>query len=250
MSVVRPGLTRWQSFAPMQSCEGPVTSGFSDRFSSSRPVPAHPRPPPGRPVTRCPPRPAPTARHRPVPGRPRLPRIGRPAALPRVGPAPRREPAVRRTRPLGDPRPGRRPRPARRARRDGGGRHTSASAMEAARGSPRRPRRASPARAGVGGPGDTTATRIRLTDLPGRSPMTDLISRVRPRRTVQTPKSRTPKSPRERIWRHLSPLLLRLLILTQLAFGRVRPRPAHLQPAVCCESPGSPGWAMRSRHGR
>ncbi|MGW1887563.1 MDR family MFS transporter [Streptomyces sp. NPDC001970] len=73
--------------------------------------------------------------------------------------------------------------------------------------------------------------------------MTDLISRVLPRRTVQTPKSRAPKSPRERIWKHLSPLL-RLLILTQLAFNigfyAVLPFLAeHLGTAI-----GMAGWLV------
>ncbi|WP_351229101.1 MFS transporter [Streptomyces sp. NPDC002133] len=73
--------------------------------------------------------------------------------------------------------------------------------------------------------------------------MTDLTSRVLTRRTVQTPKSRAPKSPRERIWKHLSPLL-RLLILTQLAFNigfyAVLPFLAeHLGTAI-----GMAGWLV------
>ncbi|MFD3495858.1 MDR family MFS transporter [Streptomyces sp. NPDC058690] len=68
--------------------------------------------------------------------------------------------------------------------------------------------------------------------------MTDPVSRVLPRRTVQAP-----KSPRERIWKHLSPLL-RLLILTQLAFNigfyAVLPFLAeHLGTAI-----GMAGWLV------
>ncbi len=59
----------------------------------------------------------------------------------------------------------------------------------------------------------------------------------------RTPKSRTPKAPRERTWRHLSPLL-RLLILTQLAFNigfyAVLPFLAeHLGTAI-----GMAGWLV------
>ncbi|MEW2634218.1 MFS transporter [Streptomyces sp. NPDC048389] len=68
--------------------------------------------------------------------------------------------------------------------------------------------------------------------------MTDMISRVLPRRAA-----RTPKPPRRRIWKHLSPLL-RLLILTQLAFNigffAVLPFLAeHLGTAI-----GMAGWLV------
>jgi MFS family permease len=69
--------------------------------------------------------------------------------------------------------------------------------------------------------------------------MTDLISRVLARRAART----TPKSPRERTWKNLSPLL-RLLILTQLAFNigffAVLPFLAgHLGTAI-----GMAGWMV------
>ncbi|MEU0199922.1 MULTISPECIES: MFS transporter [unclassified Streptomyces] len=74
--------------------------------------------------------------------------------------------------------------------------------------------------------------------------MTDRISRVLPRRTSRTPKA--PRAPREstwRLWRELSPLL-RLLILTQLAFNigfyAVLPFLAeHLGTAI-----GMAGWLV------
>ncbi|MER6711243.1 MULTISPECIES: MFS transporter [unclassified Streptomyces] len=74
--------------------------------------------------------------------------------------------------------------------------------------------------------------------------MTDRISRVLPRRTSRTPKA--PRAPREstwRLWRDLSPLL-RLLILTQLAFNigfyAVLPFLAeHLGTAI-----GMAGWLV------
>ncbi|MEJ8661821.1 MDR family MFS transporter [Streptomyces sp. MS1.AVA.4] len=73
--------------------------------------------------------------------------------------------------------------------------------------------------------------------------MTGLLSRVLTRRPVDTTKSRTPKSPRERTWKYLSPLL-RLLILTQLAFNigfyAVLPFLAeHLGTAI-----GMAGWLV------
>ncbi|MEU0584639.1 MFS transporter [Streptomyces sp. NPDC006132] len=77
--------------------------------------------------------------------------------------------------------------------------------------------------------------------------MTDRISRVLPRRTSRTPKaSRAPRAPREstwRLWKDLSPLL-RLLILTQLAFNvgfyAVLPFLAeHLGTAI-----GMAGWLV------
>ncbi len=66
--------------------------------------------------------------------------------------------------------------------------------------------------------------------------MTDLLSPIRPRRPAA-------KSPRERTWKHLSPLL-RLLILTQLAFNigfyAVLPfLAAHLGTAI-----GMAGWMV------
>jgi MFS family permease len=68
--------------------------------------------------------------------------------------------------------------------------------------------------------------------------MTDIFSRVLPRRAA-----RAPKPPRERTWKHLSPLL-RLLILTQLAFNigffAVLPFLAeHLGTAI-----GMAGWMV------
>ncbi|MFD3538565.1 MDR family MFS transporter [Streptomyces sp. NPDC058662] len=68
--------------------------------------------------------------------------------------------------------------------------------------------------------------------------MTDIFGRVLPRRTA-----RAPKPPRERTWKHLPPLL-RLLILTQLAFNigffAVLPFMAeHLGTAI-----GMAGWMV------
>ncbi|MFE9008008.1 MDR family MFS transporter [Streptomyces sp. NPDC007875] len=71
--------------------------------------------------------------------------------------------------------------------------------------------------------------------------MTDLIRRAPTGRSART--APTPKSPRERTWKHLSPLL-RLLILTQLAFNigffAVLPFLAeHLGTAI-----GMAGWMV------